>query len=73
MIADEVIELATYGLDRRGRPRCRVLAGPGVARSQRHAREGSEADFVVYDADPLDDLAILKSPRHIVLRGKVVA
>ena len=35
--------------------------------------EGTEADFVVYDADPLADLAILRSPRHIVLRGRVVA
>lgn len=35
--------------------------------------EGSEADFVVLDADPRDDLAVVARPRHIVLRGRVVA
>ncbi len=34
--------------------------------------EGSEADFVVYDADPLADLGVLRSPRHLVLRGRRV-
>lgn len=34
--------------------------------------EGSEADFVVYDADPLADLTVLASPAAIVLRGRVV-
>jgi imidazolonepropionase-like amidohydrolase len=35
--------------------------------------EGSEADFVVYDADPRADLTVLHTPARIVLRGKVVA
>jgi imidazolonepropionase-like amidohydrolase len=34
--------------------------------------EGSEADFVVYDADPRADLTVLHTPARIVLRGKVV-
>jgi imidazolonepropionase-like amidohydrolase len=34
--------------------------------------EGAPADFVVYDADPRLDLAALRDPRHIVVRGNVV-
>ncbi|MBB6626570.1 amidohydrolase family protein [Nocardioides sp. KIGAM211] len=35
--------------------------------------EGASADFVVYDTDPLQDLAVLRTPRRVVLRGRVVA
>ena len=73
LIADEVIELATYGLtptDALGAASWRAREWLGHSAT---LEEGSEADFVVYDADPLDDLAILKSPRHIVLRGRVVS
>ncbi|MCD4524774.1 amidohydrolase family protein [Nocardioides sp. cx-173] len=35
--------------------------------------EGSSADFVVYDRDPLADLTALFEPRCVVLRGRVVA
>ena len=34
--------------------------------------EGAPADFVVYDADPLADLAVLERPARVVLRGAVV-
>jgi imidazolonepropionase-like amidohydrolase len=35
--------------------------------------EGAPADFVVYDADPLQDLSVLLRPSCVVLRGRVVA
>src|SRR6478609_2606007 len=35
--------------------------------------EGAPADFVVYDADPLQDLSVLLRPACVVLRGQVVA
>ena len=35
--------------------------------------EGAEADFVVYDSNPLEDLSVLRTPARIVLRGQVVA
>ncbi|SFC43434.1 Imidazolonepropionase [Nocardioides terrae] len=35
--------------------------------------EGSEADFVVYDADPLADLTVLARPAAVVLRGVLVS
>lgn len=38
-----------------------------------HLREGTPADFVVYDADPLADLTVLHRPARVVLRGAVVA
>jgi imidazolonepropionase-like amidohydrolase len=72
LIADEVIELETYGLTREdalGAASWRAREWLGRSGT---LDEGCEADFVVYDADPLADLAILKSPRHIVLRGRVV-
>jgi imidazolonepropionase-like amidohydrolase len=34
--------------------------------------EGEDADLCVYDADPRQDVAVLASPRHIVLRGLTV-
>lgn len=34
--------------------------------------EGGLADLVVYDTDPRADLRVLRSPRRIVLRGRVV-
>jgi imidazolonepropionase-like amidohydrolase len=35
--------------------------------------EGAPADFVVYEANPLEDLSVLCSPVRVVLRGRVVA
>lgn len=35
--------------------------------------EGASADFVVYDADPREDLSVLRRPVNVVLRGRVVA
>jgi imidazolonepropionase-like amidohydrolase len=72
LVAAEVIELTTYGLsaaEALGAASWRARDWLGMSGT---LEEGTEADFVVYDADPLDDLAILKSPRRIVLRGKVV-
>lgn len=34
--------------------------------------EGAPADLLVYDADPREDLAVLRSPRHILLNGTVI-
>ncbi|PPK64393.1 amidohydrolase family protein [Actinokineospora auranticolor] len=34
--------------------------------------EGSAADLVVYDADPRKDLEVLRTPKRIILRGRVV-
>ncbi len=35
--------------------------------------DGVPADLVIFDADPRQDLNVLRSPRQIVLRGKLVA
>jgi imidazolonepropionase-like amidohydrolase len=34
--------------------------------------DGVPADLVVFDADPRVDLGVLRSPRHVLLRGNVV-
>jgi imidazolonepropionase-like amidohydrolase len=34
--------------------------------------EGGLADLVVYDQDPRVDLGVVRAPRRIVLRGRVV-
>ncbi len=34
--------------------------------------EGAPADFVLYDDDPRVDLAVLRAPRRVVVRGNVV-
>ncbi|MGH3356670.1 MAG: amidohydrolase family protein [Nocardioidaceae bacterium] len=72
MIAEEIAELATYGLSAyqalgSASWRARTWLGlPGTL------DEGVPADLVVYPADPLEDLAVLAAPSRIVLRGHVV-
>jgi imidazolonepropionase-like amidohydrolase len=73
LIADEVIALAGIGLsavDALGAAAWR--ARPWLGRPGGNLDEGDPADFVVYDADPLADLEVLRHPRRIVLRGSVV-
>jgi len=73
LLADEVLGLTTYGLspaEALGAASWRARAWLGLSGG---LEEGSEADFVVYAADPRADLAILKGPTRIVLRGRVVA
>ncbi len=73
LIAAEVRELTSYGLtaeEALGAASWRAREWLGFDAT---LTEGSAADFVVYATDPLEDLAILHSPRRIVLRGAVVA
>ncbi|APU19772.1 amidohydrolase family protein [Actinoalloteichus sp. GBA129-24] len=69
-IADEVIALAEAGLPREQALGAASWAArdwlgfPGLV-------DGASADLVVYDEDPRTDLAVLRSPRDIVLRGVV--
>jgi imidazolonepropionase-like amidohydrolase len=73
LIATEVAELAALGLsshDALGAASWR--AREWLGRPSRLA-EGGPADFVVYGADPLSELATLATPARIVLRGRVVA
>lgn len=57
--AAEVVAMATW--------RARAYLGHGAM------VEGSSADFVVYPADPRDDVEVLRHPTAVVLRGRVVA
>ena len=34
--------------------------------------DGASADLIVFDADPRRDLAVLRAPRYVILRGRVV-
>ncbi|GAB3488447.1 amidohydrolase family protein [Flexivirga lutea] len=54
----EAISAATWGARE-------WLGRPGI-------EEGESADFVVYQADPRQDVGVLADPRHIVLRGRQV-
>ncbi len=73
LIADEVLELAAYGLHAGRRPRRRVLAGPRLARPRRHAGRGHVRRLRRLPRDPLEDLTVLREPTRVVLRGAVVA
>jgi imidazolonepropionase-like amidohydrolase len=72
LIAEEVLGLATYGLS----PRDALGAASWRARTwlglDDNLAEGATADFVVFDADPFEDLSVLRRPARIVLRGVVV-
>jgi imidazolonepropionase-like amidohydrolase len=71
LVVDEMLALHEIGLTNlevlgAGSWKAREWLGlPGIV-------EGAPADFVVYDADPRIDLAALREPRHIVVRGNVV-
>jgi imidazolonepropionase-like amidohydrolase len=73
LIGEEVLELAGYGLS----PAEALGAASWRARSwlglDDNLAEGTTADFVVLDRDPLTDLTVLAAPRRVVLRGAVVA
>ncbi|MER7115967.1 amidohydrolase family protein [Saccharomonospora azurea] len=34
--------------------------------------EGASADLLVFDEDPREDLSVLRTPRHVVLRGALI-
>jgi imidazolonepropionase-like amidohydrolase len=73
LIGEEVVELATYGLtpaDALGAASWRARTWLGL---DDNLSEGSTADFVVFDRNPLDDLTALCEPSRVVLRGTVVA
>ena len=69
-VGDEVLELAAAGL-----PRLAALsAATWDARAwlrRPGLEEGAQADLVVLDADPREDLQVLRAPRAVVLRGVV--
>lgn len=71
-LAGEVLELAAYGMP------AEYALGAASWRAREwlgwnaDLSEGAPADFVVYDRDPLADLAVLNEPARIVLRGNVV-
>jgi imidazolonepropionase-like amidohydrolase len=73
LIGEEVLELAGYGLS----PAEALGAASWRARSwlglDDNLAEGTTADLVVFDRDPLADLTVLAAPRRVVLRGAVVA
>ncbi len=73
LIADEVMELTAYGMsnfDALGAASWNARTWLG---QPNWLDEGAPADFVVYDADPLTDLAVLAHPTRIVLRGRVIS
>jgi imidazolonepropionase-like amidohydrolase len=68
LAADEAMELVKAGLS----PTEALAAGTWAAREwlgRPGLAEGEDADLVVYDVDPREDIAALAAPRHIVLRG----
>ncbi|MGH3510526.1 MAG: amidohydrolase family protein [Nocardioidaceae bacterium] len=72
LVAREVLELASYGLspyDALGAASWRARDWLGM---DGRLTEGSAADLVVYDADPLADLRVLQDPKRVILRGAVV-
>jgi imidazolonepropionase-like amidohydrolase len=73
LIGEEVRELASYGLsakDALGAASWRARSWLGL---DDNLAEGTTADLLVFDADPLRDLSVLGRPARVVLRGVVVA
>ena len=72
-IADEVVELAAYGIPAHDALGAASWRARGWLGFNALLDEGAPADFVVYDRNPLDDLSVLATPARVVLRGAVVA
>jgi imidazolonepropionase-like amidohydrolase len=73
LIGEEVLELAALGLsafDALGAASWRARTWLGL---DDNLAEGTTADLVVLDADPVADLTVLGKPKRVVLRGNVVA
>jgi imidazolonepropionase-like amidohydrolase len=71
-IADEVVELAAYGIPAHDALGASSWRARGWLGWNALLDEGAPADFVVYDRNPLDDLTVLRTPSRVVLRGAVV-
>ena len=72
LVAEEALELTLAGLA----PEEALHAATWGARSwlgRPGLEEGAEADLVVYDRDPREEIRALAAPRHIVLRGRDLA
>jgi imidazolonepropionase-like amidohydrolase len=72
LIAEEIRELTTYGLSAHealGAASWRAREWLGL---DGRLSEGTSADFVVFDRNPLEDLTVLAEPARVVLRGRVV-
>jgi imidazolonepropionase-like amidohydrolase len=70
-VADEIRALHAAGLP----AEAALAAGSWAARSWLGLpgiEEGAEADLVVYEADPREDLDALRRPQRMVLRGRLV-
>ena len=70
-LAGEVVAMAALGMSAEyalGAASWRARAWLGFAGLD----EGAPADFVVYDADPVQDLSVLRRPAYVVLRGRRV-
>lgn len=71
-VADECAELVAAGIP----PAAVVAAASWQGREYlgfTSLVEGASADFVVYPADPREDVDVLRAPTAVVLRGQVVA
>lgn len=71
LVAEEIIRLSEICMS----PEQALAAGSWAARrwlGLPGIEEGGPADVVVYDADPRADITVLRAPRRIVVRGKVV-
>jgi len=74
LIAEEVRELAGIGMSAaQALGAASWHARPWLGRPGGNLDEGDPADFVVYDANPLDDLAAISHPSRVVLRGVLIS
>ncbi|MGC4109118.1 MAG: amidohydrolase family protein [Nocardioides sp.] len=72
IIADEVAELASYGMPAEYALGAASWRARGWLGWNAELDEGAPADFVVYPRDPRADLSVLREPTAVVLRGQVV-
>lgn len=71
-VADEVLRLAACGID--ASSALWVAAGGGHEAASRSSKfeTGFPSDAVFYDENPLDDLDVLRHPKHVIREGVLV-
>ena len=71
-VASEALRLADYGLSNSQVVTAVSVGAFGATGRPQPFTVGSPADAVFFDADPIDELAVLASPRHVVRLGRVL-
>lgn len=74
-LVDEIVALHRVGMnptEALGAASWRARRWLGMPAATGESLDGIPADLLLYDTDPRHDLAVLRHPKHVVLRGRLI-